>query len=134
MSCSGSRERKDKRVLTPVTKKLGTVSLQDIKSNPSNSSKISKQSGRNYINKYAAHRKITLQSKERPINNTQSDKLITTITKPKTHKKRHNPHSKRFEINLKAQRSNRSERDNTYSAAVLSTQEHQIQTRTLDHI
>jgi hypothetical protein len=116
MSCSGSRERK-----APLAYKI-------LNGNQSNTSKISVQPAKNYINKFAARRNITLQSKERPINSARSEKHVTTVTKPTTKKRRKYPHSKRLEINMNTNSNIKSERNNSYSAAV-STQEKQFQMR-----
>jgi len=130
-SCSGSRERKNKRVFTPTNKKL-EISLRNLKGskgsiNDSGSSYRSIKQPRQ-TNKAIERRHIVLYSKERShSNNGSSGRIITTTVSTKSKKKK-----MRKEINLGVNREHlmSSEKDN-YSLG-LSTQNQQVMFRTLD--
>ena len=73
MSCSGSRERKSKRVMTPISK-TSAINFNNLKDSQSEQSfnKRSKPA------KTAARRKINLNCK--PVE-SRSDKIITTVSR-----------------------------------------------------
>lgn len=131
ISCSGSRDRDGKRIMTPVNKKLN-LNLNNLSCNKN--SAIPKRTGyidiSKSINKAAERRQITLYSKERKHLGKASDKIVTTATRSR--RKHQKPTSNRLEINLGRQNPINSEKD-TYSVG-LSTQNQRILFRTLDNL
>lgn len=132
LSCSGSRERKANKVLTPVHKNQN-FNFSNL-SNAQNSHNDSKNSIRptkkpQLVNKVAARRHITLVSKERkPSRNGESDRIATTATHTRRHK--HKKSEPAIEVYSRRRIHLNSDKD-TYSVG-LSTQNQRVLFRTLD--